>query len=116
MNTQQLKAIVMQSNLMTATLAIALTLMLVFVLMAGQSVLIPFAIAVLLWFIINALATALRNTIRLGSHVMPSWAGLLAALLIVIAVVIGLAEVVVSSGMAMLHRLPQYTEKSERVV
>ncbi|MEM7463451.1 MAG: AI-2E family transporter [Pseudomonadota bacterium] len=110
MNTQQIKAIVMQPNLMTITLAVALALMLVFVLMAGQSVLIPVAIAVLLWFVINALSNALRNTIRPGSHVMPGWAGLLAALLIVIAVVIGLAEVVASSGLAMLDRLPQYTE------
>ena len=45
--------------LLSATLVMGLVLMSIFMLMAGKSVLVPLAMAILLWFIINALANRL---------------------------------------------------------
>lgn len=101
------------SNLMNATLAVALSLMCVFILMAGQSVLIPFAISLLLWFIINALSSVLQNKIRLGVNTMPRWMSLTVALLLVFAICFGVAEIVVSSSQQMVERVPLYAENIE---
>lgn len=96
------------SKLMNATLAFALILMAAFILMAGQSVLIPFAISLLLWFIINALSSVLQNRLIASNLSLPGWLSMTLALLIVFAACIGLAEIVAASGQAMIERLPLY--------
>ncbi|MBO9448209.1 AI-2E family transporter [Ruegeria sp. R14_0] len=93
-------------TLLNATLAMGLVLMTVFALMAGKSVLVPFAMAVLLWFIINAFA---RRLARLaGNDGEPGLGAVAAAILIVIAICVGVAEVVASNAAAMVERAPTY--------
>ena len=94
------------SRLVTATLACALSLMSIFILMTGQSVLIPFAISLLLWFIINALSSALRNGLRTATYIMPNWLSLTVALLIVLAACFGLAEIVAIALVRRAHVNP----------
>ena len=94
------------TTLLTATLTMGLVLMSIFALMAGKSVLVPFAMALLLWFIINAFA---RRLARLaGNDGEPGLGALAAAILIVIAICIGVAEVVATNVTAMVERAPAY--------
>ncbi|MEO0864092.1 MAG: hypothetical protein AAFY39_05785, partial [Pseudomonadota bacterium] len=87
------------TTLLTATLTMGLVLMSIFALMAGKSVLVPLAMALLLWFIINAFA---RRLARLaGNDGEPGLGALAAAILIVIAICIGVAEVVATNVTAM---------------
>ncbi|MEM9427570.1 MAG: AI-2E family transporter [Pseudomonadota bacterium] len=77
-------------TLLGATLATALVLMTIFALMAGKALLVPFAMALLLWFIINALARRLDRLFAKDGE--PGLGALAAAVLIVIATCIGVAE------------------------
>ena len=95
-----------KNTLLTATLAMGLVLMTVFALMAGKSVLVPFAMAVLLWFIINALARRLARLFKNEGE--PGLGALAASILIVIALCIGIAEVVATNVAAMVERAPTY--------
>ncbi|MDJ0637613.1 MAG: AI-2E family transporter [Paracoccaceae bacterium] len=94
------------NTLLTATLTMGLVLMTVFALMAGKSVLVPFAMAILLWFIINALARRLAKLA--GNTGAPGLGAIAASVLIVIAVCIGVAEVVATNVAAMVERAPSY--------
>ena len=101
------------SPLLTATLVVALALMSVIILMAGQSVLVPFAVSILLWFIINALSRFLREKVSVGNFQLPSWASLTASLFVVLAACVGAAEIVASNAQAMVERAPLYLKNVE---
>lgn len=94
------------NTLLTATLAMGLVLMTIVALMAGKSVLVPFAMALLLWFIINALARRLAKLT--GNEGEPGLAALTTSILIVIAVCLGVAEIVATNVAAMVERAPAY--------
>lgn len=104
---------VLMPSLLTASLTFALALMIVFVLVAGKSVLVPFAVSILLWFIINALSRFLREKIAFGSFQLPSWASLTASLLLVLAACASIAEIVAGNVQAMADRAPVYVNNIE---
>ena len=92
--------------LLTATLAFALVLMTIVTLMAAKSLLVPLAIAILLWFIINALAR--RIALLFGKKGEPGLGVLLTSILVVIAVCIGVAEIIAFNATEMVQRIPTY--------
>lgn len=92
--------------LLTGTLAFALVLMTIFTLMAGKSVLVPLAIAILLWFIINALARRIGALMKQSGE--PGFASLLLSIVIVIAVCIGVGEIIAINAAEMVQRAPSY--------
>ncbi len=94
------------NTLLTAALTMGLVLMTIFALMAGKSVLVPFALAILLWFIINALARRLAKLA--GNDGEPGLGAMASAIMIVIAICIGVAEVVATNVAAMVARAPTY--------
>jgi len=102
-----------QSPLLKAALVVALALMSVFILMAGRPVLVPFAVSILLWFIINALSRFLHEKVVIGSFQLPSWASLTASLLIVLAACVAIAEMVIGNVQAMTERAPLYLKNVE---
>lgn len=95
-----------KNSLLSATLLMGLILMSVFALMVGKSLLVPFAMAVLLWFIINALARRLSRLA--GNSGEPGLGALIGSILIVIAICIAVAEVVAANVAAMVERAPSY--------
>lgn len=94
------------NTLLNATLATGLVLMTIFALMAGKSVLVPFAIAVLLWFIINAFAR--RIGMLFGRKGEPGLGQMLLAILLVVAICLGVVELVATNVAAMVERAPDY--------
>ena len=94
------------NSLLTAALTMGLVLMTIFALMAGKSLLVPFAMALLLWFIINACARRLAKLA--GNDGEPGLGALASAILIVIAICIAVAEVVAANVSAMVDRAPAY--------
>lgn len=97
---------VQKNTLLTATLSMGLVLMTIFALMAGKSLLVPFAMALLLWFIINAVA---RRLARLaGNEDEPGVGALVSAILLVLVICIGVAEIVATNVAAMVERAPSY--------
>ncbi|KNG92116.1 AI-2E family transporter [Pseudaestuariivita atlantica] len=97
--------------LLNATLATGLVLMSIFILMAGKSVLVPFAMAILLWFIINALARRLGRLV--GRNGEPGLGALAGAILIVVAICIGVVEIVAANALAMVEKAPGYSNNIE---
>lgn len=94
------------NTLLNTTLIMGLILMSIFAMMAGKSLLVPFAMALLLWFVINALA---RRLGKLAGHEgEPRLGALAAAILIVIAACIAVAEVIATNVSAMVERAPTY--------
>lgn len=104
-----------ENTLLNATLVVALSLMTMFVLIVGQSILVPFAISILFWFIINALANFLRDKTAFGAFRLPGWAGLAGSLTIIFAVCVAVAEIVAGNLQAMADRVPQYAQNSQRL-
>lgn len=102
-------------SLLSATLVFALSLMTLFVLVVGQSILVPFAISILLWFIINALSGFLRDRTAFGTFRLPGWAGLAGSLTIVTAALVAAAEMIAGNLQAMADRAPQYAQNMERL-
>ena len=100
------------NTLLTATLTMGLVLMTIFALMAGKSLLVPFAMALLLWFIINAFARRLAKLA--GNEGEPGLGALAAAILLVLVICVGVAEVVAANVAAMVERAPTYLGQYRR--
>lgn len=99
-------------NYAAAFIIAALTVVL---LVAGRPLLIPFAIAVMIWFLINALATGFAN-LRLGSAAPPPWLCMTASILSVLAALYFVGNLVGNNVAAVSEAAPLYQENLQRLV
>jgi AI-2 transport protein TqsA len=97
----------MPDKLLTIVLSFGLTLMALFVITVGRDLLIPIAVSLLLWLLINSLANVL-GSIKLGGESLPGWLSLSSSLL-----VIGTALVLV--GELIAHNVPAIVEKAPQL-
>lgn len=81
----------------------------------ARSLLIPLAIAILVWFLLNAIMTAIGR-ITVGSWRPPQWLRLILSFVIVTAGVVFMVEVVSGTIGAMSAKLPAYQENLQRLV
>lgn len=65
----------MRPSLLTVTLSIALVALVGWLLVAGRPLLVPFVIAVVVWYLINALSEGFQ-LIRIGGRRLPGWIAL----------------------------------------
>ena len=87
----------------------------VYLLVVGRNILIPIAIAVMAWYLMNAIARGFGR-LSIGGVRPPRWASLTLTLLAVIAAVISVAELVSSSFAGVIDALPVYQANLQRLI
>ena len=104
-----------RSGLATATLVIAVVFLGGVILVEARSLLVPLAIAVLIWSVINAFAGLLSRTIRLGDGRLPGWASLGLSLIVCLSCLAGAAELIAANVQAMAEAAPRYQANLEQL-
>ena len=105
----------MPSRLLSFALFFIVAALSVYLLVSGRELLIPFAIAVIVWYVINAMARA-YGRVPFGSHHAPRWLTLSVALLTVLALLLLLVEMIGSNFTAVSTAAPQYQANFEALI
>ena len=87
----------------------------VYLLISGRNILIPIAIAVMAWYLINAIARGIGR-LRVRGVRPPRWAALALTILAVIAAVMALAEMVSGNFTAVVDAVPSYQANLQRLI
>ncbi|MEK7802740.1 MAG: hypothetical protein AAB276_09840, partial [Pseudomonadota bacterium] len=85
---------------------------LVYVLHQGRSILMPFVIAIFLWYLINALARAI-GYVRLGGKALPRFYRFLFAILFFVALFGGIGTLVSQNIVHVMRAAPDYQRSLE---
>ncbi|MBK5910182.1 hypothetical protein CCR85_01570 [Rhodothalassium salexigens] len=98
----------MDDLLRTYTLSLAALLATLAVLKLGSGLLIPLAIAGVIWFLIEALARVIGRAVR-----APMWVRTLAATFLMLAALIGVVEIVRENVAGVIESVPDYERRIE---
>ncbi len=96
----------MTVRLLGVVLSCALGLMILFVITAAKDLLIPIAVALLLWFVINALSRFLGR-IKLSGQPLPGWLRLSGSLAIIGLALVLVGELIARNVPIMVEKAPQ---------
>ncbi len=105
----------MQSKLILFAASAGIAALTIYLLISGRNILIPIAIAVLAWYLINAIARGIMR-IRVRGVRPPRWAALALTVLVVIAAVMSLAEMVSGNFGAVVNAIPTYQANLQRLI
>ena len=97
------------------SIAFAVVLMTIGLLVAGKNLLIPLAVAVMIWYILNALAKAI-DRIHFGMLYLPGWLRMTLAILSVFLVIALLVEMISSNIAEVQQAAPGYQANLEKIV
>ena len=104
-----------RSGLATAAMIIAVIFLGGVVLVEARSLLVPLAIALLIWSIINAVAGLLSRTITIGGRGLPGWGNLGLSLIVCLSCLVGGAELIAANVQAMAEAAPRYQANLEQL-
>ena len=96
-----------------AALAVALVAI-VALLVIGHRLLVPLAIALFIWLLINAIASGLERIPKLGPKMAP-WLRTTLASVIILSIIALSAEIIIQSVNQMVARAPEYQERMKEV-
>ena len=105
----------MPARLLSFSVSFGLAALILYVLATGRDLLVPLAIAIIIWYLINALATAVGR-LRLGEWSPPGWLRLTASVVAVILVLVGMAELISGNLAAVTEAAPRYQVNIERLI
>ena len=105
----------MPIRLLSFTMFFIVAALSVYLLVSGRELLIPFAIAIIVWYVINAMARA-YGRIPFGKHHAPRWLTLSVALLTVLALLVLLVEMIGSNFASVSQAAPKYQENLEALI
>ncbi len=102
-------------GLLPIVLVVGLLLMGGALLIWARSLLVPFAVALLIWLVINAFARVLSDRIRLGGAALPAWAALTLSLLTCVTALAMVGQLMADNLQAMAAAAPRYQAGLEAV-
>ena len=105
----------MQPKLILFAASAGIAALTVYLLISGRNILIPIAIAVMAWYLINAIARGIGR-LRVRGVRPPRWAALALTILAVIAAVMALAEMVSGNFTAVVDAVPSYQANLQRLI
>src|SRR5689334_10435940 len=94
--------------------AVGLTAFVVYLLIVGQSILLPFVIAVFVWYLINAFAT-LSDRLRVGGHPLPAMLRFSAAVVILCVMTWVVVTIIIRNIGQVMAAAPTYQENLLRL-
>jgi AI-2 transport protein TqsA len=104
----------MRNSLLNVTLALVLVCLTGWLLVVGRALLLPFVTALIVWYLINALASGLR-AIPLGSWRLPALPALLIALIIIFVAATFMFDLVAANLTQLARDTPGYQARLEQV-
>lgn len=104
----------MRSPLLTATLTLLLVFLIGLLLVIGRSLLLPFIIALIVWYMINALSHAFQQ-IPIGSWRLPGFAAFTLALFTIFAVSTIVLDIVAVNLSQLAQDAPTYQRRLEEL-
>ena len=105
----------MQSRLILFAASAGIAALTIYLLISGRNILIPIAIAVMAWYLINAIARGIMKLSIRGVR-PPRWAALALTALAVIAAVMSLAEMVSGNFSSVVDAIPTYQANLQRLI
>ncbi|WP_428686754.1 AI-2E family transporter [Roseibium sp.] len=102
----------MRSPLLSATLSVLLVCMIGWLLVVGRSLLLPFVIALIVWYMINALSRAFQ-TVPIGPWRMPGFVAFALSLLTIFAVGTFVLDIVTANLSQLAQDAPTYQKRLE---
>jgi len=107
----------MRSSLLTVTLSLILVCLTGWLLVAGRSLLLPFVIALMLWYLINALSASLaRAPSRSGKPVLPGWLSLGLSLVVIFVAATVVFDMVAANLADLARDAPTYQARLNDLV
>ncbi|MDA0261032.1 MAG: hypothetical protein O3A21_02385, partial [Proteobacteria bacterium] len=97
------------------SIAFAVVLMTVGLLVAGKDLLIPFAVAVMIWYILNALANAI-DRVHFGMLHIPAWLRMALAIVGVFVVIALVVELISNNIADVQQAAPGYQANLEKII
>ncbi|MTI45546.1 putative PurR-regulated permease PerM [Roseibium hamelinense] len=104
----------MRSPLLTATLSVVLITLIGYLLVAGRSLILPFVIALIVWYLINALSRGFQ-LIPLGSWRLPGWVSFPLALATIFGAATFVLDIVTVNLTQLAQDAPTYQQRLEEV-
>ena len=103
-----------QTNLLTVFLSLGVLVIAVYLIIAGQSILMPLAIAIFIWYLINAFAGAIQRLSILGWH-PPRLLSFIAAF-VVLLLCLGFIVELIANNLALISvKFPFYQDRFEAI-
>lgn len=103
------------ANLVAFGVSVGIVGLSVVLLVTGRDILIPLALAVMIWYLLDALAR-LYGRIQIGSWRLPGWVGLPAALVTVTIALVAIANLIGDNIADVIAAAPSYQANLERLV
>lgn len=103
------------ANLMAFGISAGIVALSVVLLVTGRDLLIPLAISVMIWYLIDALVR-LFGRIRLGPFRLPGWVNLPAAVLAIIIALVVIGNMIGDNIAQVVQAAPEYQANLERLV
>lgn len=97
------------------SIALAVALMTIGLLVAGKDLLIPLAVSVMIWYILNALAKAI-DRIHFGMLRMPGWLRMTLAIISVFLAIALLVEMISNNISEVQQTAPSYQANLEKII
>lgn len=101
----------MPSKLITFGFTLAIAALTVYLLVTGRDLLIPFAIALMIWYLINALSRLFKRHER-----VPGWAALACAILTILVALALIAQIISGNIQAVQEAAPSYQANIEKLL
>lgn len=104
----------MRSPLLSVTLSLVLVCLIGWLLVVGRSLILPFVIALIVWYMINALAHAIR-AIPIGRWHLPGFVSLTLALLVIFVAATMVLDIVTVNLTQLAQDAPTYQQRLEQL-
>jgi AI-2 transport protein TqsA len=104
-----------QTNLLTVFLSLGLFVLAVYLIIAGQSILVPLAIAIFIWYLINAFAGTIQQLNILGWH-PPRLLSFIAAFIVLLLCLGAIVELVANNLALISAKFPFYQDRFEEIL
>ncbi len=104
-----------RNRLVSVTMVFLLTTIILYWLIRGRAVLVPIAVSILVWYLLNALADGLGR-LRIARRSLPGWARRLVALLLVVIAGLLVIQMLYVNVAALIEAAPRYEQRIEEII
>jgi AI-2 transport protein TqsA len=104
----------MRSPLLSVTLSLLLVCLVGWLLVVGRSLILPFVIALIVWYMINALAHVIQS-VPIGGRCLPGFVAFTLALLVIFAAATVVLDVVTANLAQLAQDAPTYQRRLEEL-
>lgn len=102
-------------RLQNFTIGLALVVLIGYLLIVGKAFLMPLVIAIVLWYLVIALAGGLQN-LQIKGFSLPHWASLILAFAVFSGGIWGIAQIIETNVDSVIRAAPEYQEKLEGLI